>query len=92
MRRGGKLPIKTEMSNDLKWEARDYARTLAAAEDIKSNPQKLALAKIGANEILNERTNELRGLKAVASGKSFSSDSDITDKRGYVNPATISKM
>lgn len=87
----GKSPIPVrDISNDRSWEAKDYARTLAEAEEIRSNPEKLALAKMGAREMLNEQNDRRKGLEAVVNGRD--SYSDIADKRGYVNPATIAKM
>lgn len=56
-------PIDPE---ELKWQRRDDARTLARAEEIKADKERYDGAKIGAKEILAEETTRLNGLTKVA--------------------------
>lgn len=56
-------PIDPE---ELKWQRRDDARTLARAEEIKADKERYDGAKIGAKEILAEETARLNGLTKVA--------------------------
>ena len=56
-------PIDPE---ELKWQRRDDARTLARAEEIKADKECYDGAKIGAKEILAEETARLNGLTKVA--------------------------
>lgn len=51
---------------ELKWQRRDDARTLARAEEIKADKERYDGAKIGAKEILAEETARLNGLNKVA--------------------------
>ena len=54
---------------ELKWQRRDDARTLARAEEIKADKERYDGAKIGAKEILEEETARLNGLNKVAGRK-----------------------
>lgn len=54
---------------ELKWQRRDDARTLARAEEIKADKERYDGAKIGAKEILAEETARLNGLNKVAGRK-----------------------
>lgn len=54
---------------ELKWQRRDDARTLARAEEIKADKERYDGAKIGAKEILAEETARLNGLTKVAGRK-----------------------
>lgn len=56
-------PVNPE---ELKWQRRDDARTLARAEEIKADKDRYDGAKIGAKEILAEETARLNGLTKVA--------------------------
>ena len=59
--------IEPKMSpEELKWQRRDDARTLARAEEIKADKERYANAKKGAKDLLEERAKELRGLEKVA--------------------------
>jgi len=49
-----------------KWRRQSDARTLAEAEVIKADKQRLAEAKEGARELLHERQKDLSGLAKVA--------------------------
>lgn len=51
---------------EAKWRRRDDARTLAQAEEIKADKERLAEAHKGAKEILEEEASRLRGLSKVA--------------------------
>ena len=51
---------------ELKWQRRDDARTLARAEEIKADKERYDGAKISAKEILAEETARLNGLTKVA--------------------------
>ena len=51
---------------DKKWQRRDDARTLARAEEIKADKERLKNAHIGAKEILEEEAERLKGLSKVA--------------------------
>lgn len=50
---------------ELRWQRRSDARTLAEAEEIKANKERYEQAKVGAKEILEEEANRLRGLSKV---------------------------
>ena len=52
---------------EAKWQRRDDARTLARAEEIKADKERLKNAHIGAKEILEEEAARLKGLSKVAS-------------------------
>ena len=57
-------PMMTE--EDKKWQRREDARTLARAEEIKADKERLKNAHIGAKEILEEEAERLKGLSKVA--------------------------
>lgn len=52
-----------------RWRARDDARTLAAAESIRSDSERLKAASQAANEMLAEEAERLKGLSHVATSK-----------------------
>lgn len=52
-----------------KWQRKEDARILARAEEIKADKGRLAQAKIGAREILEEDGNRLENLSKVANMK-----------------------
>ena len=56
-------------AEEIKWRARDDARTLARAEEIKADKERMRLAQAGAREILNEESKRLNGLNKVAGRK-----------------------
>lgn len=56
-------------ADELKWRAREDARTLARAEEIKADKERMKLAQEGAREILNEESKRLNGLNKVAGRK-----------------------
>lgn len=57
-------------AEDLKWRARSDARTLAEAEEIKADRQRMALAQKEARNMVEEKQSELRGISKVAGSKS----------------------
>lgn len=77
---------------DLKWQRRDDARTLARAEEIKADKERFSGAKLGAKEILEEETNRLNGLSKVAGKKNVQMNKTEPQQSpfGYrhSNPAT----
>lgn len=52
--------------NEDEWRARDDARTLAQAAAIKSDPDRLKKAIPEARKMLEEKTAEVRGLRAIS--------------------------
>ena len=64
------MQVMQNMSaEDLKWQGRSDARTLAEAEAIKSDKARLENAKKEAKSMIAEREKELNGMRKVA-GKS----------------------
>ena len=57
--------IKSE--EEARWRRRDDARILAQAEEIKADKDRLREAHKGAQEILEEEAQRLRGLSKIAS-------------------------
>lgn len=57
-------------AEELKWESRDDARTLARAEEIKADKARLARAHGAAKEILAEEAQRLNGLSKIANSRS----------------------
>ncbi len=62
---------------DKEWQAHDDARTLARAEEIKLDPNKMAAAKIAAGKIVAEESKRLQGLRKV-SGKKIPEVKDLS--------------
>lgn len=56
----------TKNAEELKWQGRDDARTLARAEEIKKDKERLSNAQKEAKIILEEKAKELQGLSKVA--------------------------
>ena len=54
---------------DLKWQRRDDARTLARAEQIKADKERYKGAIIGAREIAKEELERVQGIAKVAGMK-----------------------
>ena len=61
--------MKNMSAEDLKWQGRSDARTLAEAEAIKADKARLENAKKEAKSMVAEREKELNGIRKVA-GKS----------------------
>lgn len=53
-------------AEEAEWRRQDDARTLARAEEIKADKERLAEAHIGAQEILEKEAARLKGLSKVA--------------------------
>ena len=70
------MQVMQNMSaEDLKWQGRSDARTLAEAEAIKADKARLENAKKEAKSMTAEREKELNGMRKVA-GKSQKRVSD----------------
>jgi hypothetical protein len=52
--------------SDAEWQAKDDARTLAEAEEIKMDKERLERAKVAANKILEEKKEEAKAMAKVA--------------------------
>ena len=72
-----------DSSEEMKWQARSDARTLAEAEDIKADKQRYARAVQSANELYAERQKELKSMRKVATKQPIS---------GKSNPATVGRL
>ena len=76
------------------WEKRDDARTLARAEEIKADKQRLADAQKAARDIANEEIERVKGIMKIA-GKSLPKkpatveEPSKTHNRGVTPTATV---
>lgn len=62
-----------EMSvEDKKWQAQSDARTLAEAEVIKGDPERLKAAQEAAVKLAEESREEAEGMSMVAKGMQYS--------------------
>ena len=94
------MSCRTSMSEEeLKWQRRSDARTLAEAEQIKADKERYAGAIKGAKEIANEEIARVKGIAKVAGVKTPNipkednkPESTAFNKRGYVNPATLGRF
>lgn len=66
-------------AEDLKWRARSDARTLAEAEEIKADRQRMALAQKEAKSMVEERQSELKNMSKVA-GKQIAPTSNTKNR------------
>ena len=57
--------MQSMSAEDLKWQGRSDARTLAEAEAIKADKARLENAKKEAKSMIAEREKELNGMKKV---------------------------
>lgn len=80
------------------WEIREDARTLARAEEIKADKERMRDATEMAKQLADEEMKRMSGLMKVA-GKKQPKSSNVSptgtapfDKRGYKNPATIGRL
>ena len=89
------------------WEKRDDAYTLARAEIIKADKERLADAQEMAKKIANEEIDRVKGIMKIA-GKPLPKKPNIEEptpkethsvnpapqfnKRGYRNPACIGRL
>ena len=71
---------------DAQWQAEEDARTLARAEEIKSNTGRMDRARAAAKEMLYEEEKRLIGLKKI-SGKQSPSNTVRTGTK-YSTPST----
>ena len=91
---------------ELKWQRRSDARTLAEAEQIKADKERYQGAVLGAREIAQEEIAKVQGIAKVAGMKTPKAppqsveqpsnntvpNTTVFDKRGYRNPATIGRF
>lgn len=73
------------IKEDLDWRAKEDARVLAEAENIKMDKARYSKAVRSAKELAHERLEEVRGVLSVAGMKG-----KVTSKRS--NPATIGRL
>ena len=78
------------------WEMRDDARTLARAEEIKADKERLSDALKMAKQIANEDLARMNGMLKVA-GKSQPKAPKTTPQeaifnRGHNNPASLGRL
>jgi hypothetical protein len=74
--------------SDKEWRAREDARTLAIANVIAEDPQRLSAAKDAARKMAEEEQKEASAMKKVAnnkSGKSRDTSSNVTDFNVFKN-------
>ena len=74
----------TENEREKKWQRQDDARTLARAEAIRADKNRLAQAKIGAREILEEDGDRIESLAKIANMK-VSAVTGSSKKRNVVH-------
>lgn len=96
------MSCRTMSEEDLKWQRRDDARTLARAEAIKADKERYNGAIMGAQEIAKEEIDRVKGIAKVAGMKAPKAPSNYSvtiptktqpfNKRGYSNPATIGRL
>ena len=90
-------------AEDLKWQRRDDARTLARAEEIKSDKERMKGAVLGAREIASEEISRVQGIAKIAGMKTPSVPKNVPqgviptktqpfNKASYKNPATIGRL
>lgn len=73
------------IKEDLDWRAKEDARVLAEAENIKMDKTRYSKAVRSAKELAHERLEDVQGILNVAGMKNMKS-------RKYSNPATIGKL
>lgn len=79
------------------WEIREDARTLARAEEIKADKERMKDATQMAQQLADEEIKRMSGLMKVAGRKqprqkSTAGGTQPFNKRGYSNPATIGRL
>ena len=62
--------MNSDIDNDREWQSRGDARTLADAEVIKNDPERMESARQAAKKILKERQEEIKGFVKIASKSS----------------------
>ena len=90
--------------DEKKWRRRSDARTLAEAEEIKADKERLREAHQGAKEILDEEAGRLKGLAKIVSNPTVSKAVRVANQQKqedttsfirsnrFSNPATIGKL
>ena len=76
------MAVKTERQ----WQQEEDARTLAAAEQIKQDPNRLTAAQEAAKRMLAEREKETAGLRSVAGRPAKSEKAPVKVAGGFVLP------
>lgn len=93
--------VRQSMSEeDLKWQRRSDARTLAEAEKIKADKERYQGAILGAKEIAQEEVERVKSIVKIAgmkTPKSPKADDGVSrnqsnGRRSYQNPATIGRL
>lgn len=77
--------MKAVNAEDLKWQGRDDAYTLARAEAIKADKERYANAQKEARNMVSEREQELNGMRKVA-GKPQKRTQQTTSNPTHNNP------
>ncbi len=57
---------KTEVQQEKEWQGQDDARTLARAEEIKSDKKRLSNAIVQATKIAKTAEKEMKNIKKIA--------------------------
>ena len=97
------MDMKCVDPEELKWQRRSDARTLAEAEQIKADKERYQGAVLGAREIAQEEIARVQGIAKVAGMKTPKApentvtattpdSTQLFNKRGYRNPATIGRF
>lgn len=60
------MPLIEKPMTEAEWQARDDARTLARAEEIKADESRLQTAQDAAKKMLDEQRDEAKALSKVA--------------------------
>jgi len=89
----------TPEQREAMWKRQSDARTLAEAEQIRADKERMTAARQGARELLDEKSDQLAGLARVAGHKGVHTRRPVqptTPQPGgcarYRNPATIGKL
>lgn len=97
------MTMPQKSAEELRWEARDDARTLARAEEIKADKDRHARAIAGAREIAKEEVERAKGIMKVA-GEKLPKTPTVVEKVGVnvptferttrrgCNPATLGRL
>ena len=87
---------------DKKWQRRDDARTLARAQEIKADKERMKGAVLGAREIASEEIARVQGIAKIAGMRTPSVPKSVNgtipnktqpfNRASYKNPATIGRL
>lgn len=88
--------MKAQRPRD-EWEIREDARTLARAEEIKADKERMKEAQQMAGQLADEELKRMRGILKVAGKNPPKSAQNVKggtpfNKRSYSNPATIGRL